>query len=89
MIAQEPPLAGCGRGQDRLIKLKTVEIGRKLLGNHTLGIMHLEQITHLLTPVRCPAMPHLRAEDDHIAGFAENTLRAYPLVGGVPARLIL
>ncbi len=68
--------SGCGLRQNRLVKLKAVEIGAKFGGDQALGRVHLKPIGHQLAAVGGTAVPAFRTEEDYITGFAGDVLGA-------------
>lgn len=71
MLTEQPALAGGGGSNDRRIKFKA-QIGRELLRDHAIGIMHHEGVAHLLGAVGRATVPNFAAEKDAVARFARK-----------------
>ena len=72
MVPEEPELP-LRRFADYFgIKLKAVQVGREFLGDHSDGVMDLQQVTRLAAGIRGAAVPDFASEDNDVARFAEN-----------------
>ena len=74
MVAEEPPLGRVRLGENGFIKLKLIQIRRVFLRNHPHSIMHLQEVTRLVTRIRSAAMPDFAAKKHHVPRIAQDTL---------------
>jgi len=74
MVAEKPSLSRIHLGENRCIELKLIQIGRILLCNHPHGIVHLQEITGLVTRVGRTTMPDFTTEKHDVPRIAQDTL---------------
>ena len=83
MPAQQPELARRRTVEHIRVVLK-VEIRRKLLGDHPLGVVDHEGVTDLVTDVGSASVPDFAAEKDAVTGLAEEALLLHTVPVGFP-----
>lgn len=58
----------------------SIEVRWKLLGDHPLSVVHLQQITNLIAGISSSAMPDLAAKNHYVTCAAKNTHFLPPLL---------
>jgi hypothetical protein len=77
VIAHQPALPRGRLGQDGLRKLESDQIWRKFLSDHSVRVVHLEQIARPAAAICRPSVPYLAPEQDRIARFTKRRLLLY------------
>ena len=73
-------------GDDVWVKLELVQVGWKLLGNHPLGVVDLQQIAVFAATIAGTSMPHFAPEHHDVTSFAEDALFSTTIPFGIAIR---